>query len=46
MIQIENRWTDLDNIWYGRNAIGYYPKIVLYNYRVFEKLIVSQLVKK
>jgi hypothetical protein len=22
MIQLENRWTDLDEIWYGRYAIG------------------------
>jgi hypothetical protein len=32
MIQLESRWTDLDEIWYGRHAIGDYPKIVLYNF--------------
>jgi hypothetical protein len=25
MIQLENRWTDLDENWYGRYAIGRYP---------------------
>jgi hypothetical protein len=29
MIQLENRWTDLDEIYYGRCAIRVYPKIVL-----------------
>jgi hypothetical protein len=28
MIQLENRWTDLDEIWYERYAIGVYSKIV------------------
>jgi hypothetical protein len=32
MIQLENRWTDLDEIWYGLCAIGDFPKIVLLNY--------------
>jgi hypothetical protein len=32
MIQLENRWTDLDDIWYGSYAIGIYPKIVLFNF--------------
>jgi hypothetical protein len=32
MIQLRNRWTDLDEIWYGRHAIGDYPKIVLLNF--------------
>jgi hypothetical protein len=27
MIQLENRWTDLDEIWYGRYAIGISPEI-------------------
>jgi hypothetical protein len=31
MIQLENRWTDLDEIWYGRYATGDYLKIVLLN---------------
>jgi hypothetical protein len=31
MIQLDNRWTDLDEIWYGRYTIGIYPKIVLFN---------------
>jgi hypothetical protein len=31
-IKIENRWTDLDEIWYGCYAIGKYPKIVLYDF--------------
>jgi hypothetical protein len=30
MIQLENRWPDLDEIWYGLYAIGDYPKIVLF----------------
>jgi hypothetical protein len=25
MIQVVNRWTDLDEIWYGRYAIGIFP---------------------
>jgi hypothetical protein len=32
MIQIENRWTDLDEIWYGLYAIGAYLKIILFSY--------------
>jgi hypothetical protein len=31
MIQLKNRWTDEDETWYGRYAIGDYPKIVLFN---------------
>jgi hypothetical protein len=30
MLQPENRWADLDEIWYGRYTIGVYPKIVCY----------------
>jgi hypothetical protein len=29
-IQLENHWTDLDEIWYGGCAIGEYPKIILF----------------
>jgi hypothetical protein len=29
MIQLENHWMDLDEIWYGHYAIGVYPEIVL-----------------
>jgi hypothetical protein len=32
IIQLDNRWTDLDEIWYGRFAIRDYPKIVLFNF--------------
>jgi hypothetical protein len=32
MIQLGNRWTDLDEIWYGCYALGAYPKIVLFNF--------------
>jgi hypothetical protein len=32
MIQLENRWTDLDEIWYGYYAIGDYPEIVLLSF--------------
>jgi hypothetical protein len=32
MVQLENRWTDLDKIWNGRYAAGEYPKIVLFNF--------------
>jgi hypothetical protein len=28
-IKVEKRWTYFDEIWYGRYAIGGYPKIVL-----------------
>jgi hypothetical protein len=31
MIQLENRWTDLDQIWYGRYAVEVYPKIVFFS---------------
>jgi hypothetical protein len=27
MIELENRWTDFDAIWYGRYATGVYPTI-------------------
>jgi hypothetical protein len=29
MFQLENIWTDLDEIWYGLYAIGGYLKLVL-----------------
>jgi hypothetical protein len=32
MTQVENRWTALDEIWYGRYAIGDNPKIVLFSF--------------
>jgi hypothetical protein len=32
MIELENHWTDWDEIWYGGCAIGDYPKIVLLNF--------------
>jgi hypothetical protein len=32
MIQLENSWTDLDEILYERCEIQDYPKIVLYNF--------------
>jgi hypothetical protein len=32
MIQLQNRRTDFDEIWYGRHAIDDYPKIVLSNF--------------
>jgi hypothetical protein len=32
VIQLEKRWTDLDEIWYGRYAIGAYSKIALFNF--------------
>jgi hypothetical protein len=32
MIQLENRWTDLDEICYGRYATGDYAKIVLFDF--------------
>jgi hypothetical protein len=31
MIQLENRWTDLDEIWYGRYTTEDHPKIASYN---------------
>jgi hypothetical protein len=27
-----NHWTDLDDIWCGRHAIGIYPKTVLFSF--------------
>jgi hypothetical protein len=32
VIQLENSWTDLDEILYGLYAIGGYPKLVLFNF--------------
>lgn len=32
MIQLENRWTDLDEIWYRRYATGAYPKITRFSF--------------
>jgi hypothetical protein len=32
MFQFENRWTDFDEIWYGRYANRGYPKIVLFKF--------------
>jgi hypothetical protein len=32
MIQLDNLWTDLDEIWNGYYAIGIFPKIVLFNF--------------
>jgi hypothetical protein len=32
MIQLDKCWTDLDEILYGRYAIGDYPEIVLFNF--------------
>jgi hypothetical protein len=32
MIQLENRWTDLCEIWYGSYVIGVCHKIVLFNF--------------
>lgn len=32
IIQLDKRWTDLDETWYGRYAIGAYPAIVLFNF--------------
>jgi hypothetical protein len=29
VIELENLWTDLDEIWYGHNVIGGYQKLVL-----------------
>jgi hypothetical protein len=36
MIQLDNRWTDLDEIWYGRYAIGDDPKI---NFNFIQQVI-------
>jgi hypothetical protein len=33
IIQLENHWMDLDEIWYECYDIGDYPKIVLLNFR-------------
>jgi hypothetical protein len=30
MFRLQNRWMDLDEIWYGRYAIRGYPKILLF----------------
>jgi hypothetical protein len=30
MIQLENSWTDLDEIWYAGCVIGDYPKTALF----------------
>jgi hypothetical protein len=32
IIQLENRWQDLDEIWYGQYVFGKHPKIVLFNF--------------
>jgi hypothetical protein len=32
VIQLENRWMDVNEIWYGCYATGDYPQIVLYNF--------------
>jgi hypothetical protein len=32
IIQLQNRWKDLGQIWYGRHDIGYYNKITFYNF--------------
>jgi hypothetical protein len=32
MIQLKNRWTDLDGIWFGRYVIEDYPERMLYNF--------------
>lgn len=40
MIQLENRWADSDEIWYGRYAVGFHPKVILsimYACRFFQK---------
>jgi hypothetical protein len=29
IVYLENRWTDLDETWYGRYAIDGFPKLVL-----------------
>jgi hypothetical protein len=31
MIQLENRWTNLDEIWYGRYATGYCLEIIFFS---------------
>jgi hypothetical protein len=35
MIELENRWADLDENWRGQYAIGDNPKIVLFNFLHF-----------
>jgi hypothetical protein len=32
MIHLENHWMDLDEIWYGRYAIGDYLEIVIFDF--------------
>jgi hypothetical protein len=32
VIQLDNRWTDLDGIWYGCYAIGVYRKVVVFSF--------------
>jgi hypothetical protein len=32
IIILENCWTDLNKIWYGRYVIWDYPKIVIFNF--------------
>jgi hypothetical protein len=32
MFQIDNRWTDFDETWYERYAIGGHPNLVLFNF--------------
>jgi hypothetical protein len=32
IIELDNRWTDLDEIWYVRYATGFYRKIILLNF--------------
>jgi hypothetical protein len=31
MIQLDNHWTNLDEIWYGRSTIGYYSRTIHIN---------------
>jgi hypothetical protein len=30
--QLENCWTDLDELWYGHYTIGVYPTIILFRF--------------
>jgi hypothetical protein len=32
MIKLENWWTDFDEIWYGRYAVGGYRFLILFNF--------------
>jgi hypothetical protein len=32
IIRLDDRWTASDEIWYGRNAIENYSKIILYSF--------------